>query len=76
MIWRFFYSAFTHQVIEAIGHEVDVRVLPIDRDRLGAIQERHHFLKSTTIPAGTYAHQDADVQTVQSARREIGHDVY
>ncbi len=41
-----------------------MRVLPIDRSRLGAIQERHHFLKSTTIPAGTYAHQEGSVQTV------------
>jgi TRAP transporter TAXI family solute receptor len=61
---RFFYSAFAHPVIDAISHEVDVRVLPIDREHLGDIQERHHFLKSTVIPAGTYAHQDADVHTV------------
>jgi TRAP transporter TAXI family solute receptor len=61
---RFFYSAFTHPVIEAISHEVDVRVLSIDREHLGDIQERHHFLKSTIIPAGTYAHQQGDIQTV------------
>jgi TRAP transporter TAXI family solute receptor len=61
---RFFYSAFQHPTIESISRDVDVRVLPIDRSRLGAIQERHHFLKSTTIPAGTYRKQTADVQTV------------
>ena len=61
---RFFYSAFKHPVIDSISHQVDVRVLPIDRSRLGAIQERHHFLKSTTIPAGTYQHQQTDVTTV------------
>jgi len=61
---RFFYSAFKHPVIANISQEVDVRVLPIDRSRLGTIQERHHFLKSTIIPAGTYAHQAGDVQTV------------
>jgi TRAP transporter TAXI family solute receptor len=61
---RFFYSAFAHPVIEAISHDVDVRVLPVDREHLGDIQERHHFLKSTVIPAGTYAGQDRDVQTV------------
>jgi TRAP transporter TAXI family solute receptor len=61
---RFFYSAFAHPVIASISRDIDIRVLPIDRERLGAIQERHHFLKSTTIPAGTYAHQDADVHTV------------
>jgi uncharacterized protein len=61
---RVFYSAFTHPVIAAISREVDVRVLPIERTRLGAIQERHHFLKWTTIPAGTYAKQEDDVQTV------------
>lgn len=61
---RVFYSAFKHPIIADISREVDVRVLPIDRRALGAIQERHHFLKSTTIPAGTYPHQTADVQTV------------
>ena len=61
---RFFYSAFKHPVIANISREVDIRVLPIDRERLGAIQERHHFLKSTTIPAGTYPKQERDVQTV------------
>lgn len=61
---RVFYSAFKHPVIASISREVDVRVLPIDRRALGAIQERHHFLKTTTIPAGTYPHQTADVQTV------------
>jgi uncharacterized protein len=61
---RFFYSAFKHPIIDSISHEVDVRVLPIHRSRLGAIQERHHFLKQTTIPAGTYAKQSDDVQTV------------
>lgn len=61
---RVFYSAFKHPSIDAISREVDVRVLPIDRRRLGAIQERHHFLKTTTIPAGTYPHQATDLKTV------------
>ena len=46
---RVFYSAFKHPVIDDISRDVDVRVLPIDRRVLGAIQERHHFLKTTTI---------------------------
>jgi TRAP transporter TAXI family solute receptor len=61
---RFFYSAFTHPTIDSISKELDVRVLPISRAHLGAIQERHHFLKSTIIPAGTYPHQEEDVDTV------------
>ncbi|MFN7982774.1 MAG: TAXI family TRAP transporter solute-binding subunit [Vicinamibacterales bacterium] len=61
---RFYYSAFKHPGIDSISHQLDVRVLPIDRARLGAIQEQHHFLKLTTIPAGTYPKQAADVQTV------------
>ncbi len=61
---RVFYSAFTHPGIDAISKEVEVRVLPIERRVLGAIQERHHFLKTTTIPAGTYPNQQADVRTV------------
>ncbi|MBS1818282.1 MAG: TAXI family TRAP transporter solute-binding subunit [Acidobacteria bacterium] len=61
---RFFYSAFKHPTIDGISREVDVRVLPIDRRVLGAIQEQHHFLKSTLIPAGTYPKQPSAVQTV------------
>jgi TRAP transporter TAXI family solute receptor len=61
---RFFYSAFTHPVIASISREVDLRVLPIGGARLGAIQERHHFLKSTTIPAHTYRDQTEDIHTV------------
>ncbi|MGE3956985.1 MAG: TAXI family TRAP transporter solute-binding subunit [Vicinamibacterales bacterium] len=61
---RVFYSAFTHPAIDAISREVDVRVLPIGREHLGAIQERHHFLKTTTIPAGTYPGQAGDIQTL------------
>lgn len=61
---RVFYSAFKHPSIDEISREVDVRVLPIDRRVLGAIQERHHFLKTTTIPAGTYRNQTSDVRTV------------
>lgn len=61
---RVFYSAFKHPVIDDISRDVDVRVLPIDRRVLGAIQERHHFLKTTTIPAGTYRNQTSDVRTV------------
>jgi TRAP transporter TAXI family solute receptor len=61
---RFFYSAFQHPAIANINREIALRVLPIDRARLGAIQERHHFLKWTTIPAGTYAGQPHDIRTV------------
>lgn len=61
---RFFYSAFAHPAIASISKQLDIRVLPIERARLGGIQERHHFLKWTTIPAGTYPGQDADIQTV------------
>ena len=39
-------------------------MIPVDRGKIGAIQERHHFLKSTTIPAGTYAGQDRDLLTL------------
>jgi TRAP transporter TAXI family solute receptor len=61
---RVFYSAFTHPTIASLSRDIDVRVLPIERSRLGAIQEQHHFLKWTTIPAGTYARQTHDIQTV------------
>jgi uncharacterized protein len=61
---RFLYSAFKHPLIDAISREIDVRVLAIDRGRLAAIQEQHHFLKSTAIPAGTYPKQGTTVNTV------------
>ena len=61
---RVFYAPFPHAPIDAISEAVRVTLLPVERSRIGAIQERHHFLKSTTIPGGTYRGQDRDLLTL------------
>lgn len=60
----FIYSPFQNPTIEEMTGAEGMRLIPIERSALGAIQEAHHFLKSTTIPGGTYKHQDEDVLTV------------
>jgi uncharacterized protein len=60
----FIYAPFQNPVIAELTGADDVRLIPIERRTLGAIQDQHHFLKSTTIPGGTYKNQDDDVLTV------------
>ena len=58
------YSPFQNPLIAQMAGAEGVRLIPVRRDSLGAIEEQHHFLKSTTIPGGTYKDQDDDVLTV------------
>jgi TRAP transporter TAXI family solute receptor len=51
-------------LMREIADTVDVRLIPIEHDKIAAIQDRNHFLKSTAIPAGTYRGQDEDVLTL------------
>jgi len=60
----FIYVSFQNPVVTALTGADDVRLVPIQRLSLGHIQEGHHFLKSTTIPGGTYKNQEEDVLTV------------
>ena len=60
----FIYAPFQNPVIAELTGADDVSLIPIERSTLGAIQEEHHFLKSTAIPGGTYKNQDDDVLTV------------
>jgi hypothetical protein len=60
----FIYAPFQNPVIAQLTGADDVRLIPIERATLGAIQDEHHFLKSTMIPGGTYKNQDDDVLTV------------
>lgn len=60
----FIYAPFQNPLIAEMSGDQRVRLIPIERRTLGAIQERHHFLKSTIIPGGTYANQESDVLTV------------
>jgi TRAP transporter TAXI family solute receptor len=60
----FLYSPFQNPLIAEMANAGRVRLIPIDRAAIAAIQEQHHFLKATTIPAGTYRNQDDDLLTV------------
>jgi TRAP transporter TAXI family solute receptor len=60
----FLYSPFQNPLIAEMANAGRVRLIPIDRTAIAAIQEQHHFLKATTIPAGTYKNQDDDLLTV------------
>ena len=60
----FLYSPFQNPLIVDMAGADNVRLVPIDRTKVGAIQEQHHFLKATTIPGGTYKNQDDDLLTV------------
>jgi len=60
----FLYSPFQNPLIADMANAGSVRLVPIDRAAVAAIQERHHFLKATTIPGGTYKNQDDDLLTV------------
>ena len=60
----FLYSPFQNPLIAEMADAGRVRLIPIDRGAIAAIQEQHHFLKATTIPGGTYKNQDEDLLTV------------
>ncbi len=62
-----YYLPFSHQAVTNLTTHADVRLIPIDRQRIASIQEttqRSRFLKSTIVPAGTYRGQDSDVMTL------------
>jgi TRAP transporter TAXI family solute receptor len=42
----------------------DAAIVPMDPRHIGAIQERHHYLKSTMIGRDTYRGMDNDLLTV------------
>ena len=60
----FLYSPFQNPLIADMANAGSVRLIPIDRSAIAAIQDQHHFLKATTIPGGTYKNQDDDLLTV------------
>jgi uncharacterized protein len=60
----FLYSPFQNPLIVEMTGANSARLIPIDRAKVAAIQEQHHFLKAITIPGGTYKNQDDDLLTV------------
>jgi TRAP transporter TAXI family solute receptor len=61
---QFIYAPFQNPLIAQLVADGDAHLVALDARRIGAIQERHHFLKTTTIPRGTYKNVDEDVLTV------------
>ena len=55
---------FKIRLIAEMAGASSARLIPIDRSKVAAIQEQHHFLKAITIPGGTYKNQDDDLLTV------------
>lgn len=60
----FVFTPFRSALVTEIMQSVDVRLIPIERDKIALIQNQAPFLKSMAIPAGTYAKQSDDVSTV------------
>lgn len=60
----FLYSPFQNPLIAQMAGAEGVRLIPIEPSSLVEIEEQHHFLRSTTIPGGTYQDQDEDLMTV------------
>ena len=60
----FLYSPFQNPLIVEMAGANRSRLIPIERAKVAAIQEQHHFLKAITIPGGTYKNQDDDLLTV------------
>lgn len=61
----FLYVPIRHAIMTELAGSVDVRLLPIDRERISHIQTRSPFLlKTVVIPAGTYQGQHDDITTV------------
>lgn len=58
------FTVFPQSPIVAISSSVAVRLVPIGRREIAKIQTYYPFLKSVTIPRGTYAGQTDDVITV------------
>jgi TRAP transporter TAXI family solute receptor len=58
------FTAVPQLPILEVTRTVAVRLIPIDRHHIELIQARYPFLKSITIPGGTYAGQTEDVMTV------------
>jgi TRAP transporter TAXI family solute receptor len=58
------FSGLRPALLNETAESVDVRLIPIERDRAAAIQNELPFLMSTVIPAGTYREQTEDVPTL------------
>lgn len=60
----FLFTPLQHPIMSELTGSVDVRLVPIVRDRIGEIQARSPFLKTTVIPSHTYRGQTDPIATV------------
>ena len=58
------FSALRPALLNETAETVDVRLIPVERERAAAIQNDLPFLMSTVIAAGTYRNQTEDVPTL------------
>jgi TRAP transporter TAXI family solute receptor len=61
------YTPFRRRATLELMQAADLELVPLDRRNIGRMQatsERNHFLKTTTIAAGTYPGQTRDVLTM------------
>jgi uncharacterized protein len=61
------YTPFQRRTTIELMREADLELVALDHRNIGRMQatsERNHFLKTTTIPAGTYPGQSRDILTV------------
>ena len=60
----FLTAGYPTAAVQDIASQNPIRLLPVDADKADALIAKYPFYTKTTIPAGTYAGFDQDVQTV------------
>lgn len=60
-----------HVTIQAATTTHELNYLPLDADALRAINAEYPFIRPFTIPAGTYAGQDADLLAADSGTAQL-----
>ena len=69
----FFAGGYPAQVVSDLAAATAVALVPIDGFEARALLARHEFFVPDTIPAGTYAGQDADVPTLGVSAQWVTH---
>jgi TRAP transporter TAXI family solute receptor len=57
-------SAIPSPIIADAGSSMNVRILPIESDKIAKVLRQHAFLEAGTIPAHTYKGQDGQISTL------------
>jgi uncharacterized protein len=59
-----YWTPLHHPSITRVLNTLPATLIGLEHEQIGFLQSRNHFLKSTVIPAGSYANQPHDVLTV------------